>query len=62
LFLSFANFYCQFIEGFLHHACPLFDLIKKGESWKWGEAEQSAFAKLKELITLAPVLAFPEDS
>jgi len=26
-----------------------------------GEAKQLAFAKLKELITLAPVLAFPED-
>jgi len=27
-----------------------------------GEAKQSAFARRKELITLAPVLAFPKDS
>jgi len=52
----------KFIEGFPHHAHPLFNLTKKGESWKWGEGEQLAFVKLKELITLAPVVSFPEDS
>jgi len=61
-FLGFVNFYRRFIEGFSHHSHPLFDLTKKGESWKWGEAEWSAFAKLKELITSAPVLTFPKDS
>ena len=61
-FLGFSNFYHRFIEGFSHHACPLFDLTKKAEIWKLGEAKQSAFVKLKELITSAPVLAFPEDS
>jgi len=35
-FLGFANFYHWFIEGFSHHAHPLFNLTKKGESWKWG--------------------------
>ena len=36
--------------------------MKKDELWKWGEAEQSAFAKLKDLITSAPILTFPDDS
>ena len=40
----------------------LFDLTKKDEPWKWGEAKQLAFAMLKDLITLAPILAFPKDS
>ena len=38
-FLGFTNFYCQFVEGFSHHAHPLFDLTKKGEFWHWGKAE-----------------------
>ena len=61
-FLGFSNFYHQFIEGFSHHTRPLFDLTKKGEVWNWGEAEQSAFIRLKRLITSAPILAFPKDS
>ena len=61
-FLGFANFYCWFIEGFSHHTCLLFDLTKKGEVWCWGEVEQSAFIRLKRLITPTPILAFPKDS
>ena len=60
-FLGFTNFYQQFIEGFSHHAHPLFNLTKKGEVWHWGGAEKSAFERLKELITSAPILVFPKD-
>jgi len=61
-FLGFANFYQRFIKDSSHHARALFDLTKKDEPWKWGEAEQSAFTKLKDLITSAPILTFPDDS
>ena len=61
-FLGFTNFYQRFIKDFSHHAQALFDLTRKDESWKWGEAEQLAFATLKDLITSAPILAFLEDS
>src|SRR5215475_2256717 len=61
-FLGFTNFYCRFIEGFSHHARPLFDLTKKAKAWQWGEAEQTAFDKLRNRITSTPMLLAPDDS
>jgi len=61
-FVGFINFYWRFIKDFSHHARPLFNLTKKGIVWNWGEAEQAAFDKLKQLITSAPVLIFPDDA
>ena len=61
-FVRFVNFYQQFIKDFSHHACALFDLTKKDVGWSWGKSEQASFNKLKELITSAPILVFPNDS
>ena len=61
-FLGFANFYRRFIEGFSHHARPLFDLTKKDVVWQWGEEQQKAFDELKSRITSSPVLCFADDS
>ena len=61
-FVGFINFNQWFIKDFSHHACTLFDLTKKDVGWQWGESEQASFNKLKELITSAPVLVFPNDS
>jgi hypothetical protein len=55
-FLGFVNFYCRFVKDFSHHARPLFDLTCKEQKWKWDSPEASAFRKLKELVTSAPVL------
>jgi hypothetical protein len=60
-FLRFTNFYRQFIKDFSHHACPLFNLTKNEQKWQWGSSEASAFRKLKELVTSAPVLTTPTD-
>jgi hypothetical protein len=61
-FLGFANFYCHFIKGFLHHAKPLFKLTKKERKWSWAEAEQGAFNEIKSRITSSPILRFADDS
>jgi len=61
-FLGFVNFYCRFIEGFLHHALPLFDLMKKDVPWAWNDNQQKAFDELKNCITSSPVLQFTDDS
>ena len=31
-------------------------------NWRWGAEEQSAFNSLKERITMAPILALPDNS
>ena len=61
-FLGFTNFYRRFIQGFSHLARPLFDLTRKDTDWRWGAEEQSAFNSLKERITMAPILALPDNS
>jgi hypothetical protein len=61
-FLRFANFYCQFIKDFSHHAQPLFNLTKNEQKWQWGSSKASAFRKLKELVTYALVLITPADN
>jgi len=60
-FVGFTNFYRRFIQDFSCHARALFDLTKKDVKFTWGEKEQAAFEKLKELITTAPILIFPND-
>jgi transposase InsO family protein len=60
-FLGFANFYRRFVEGFSHHARPLFELTKKDSKWSWGEHEQQAFDGLKQRFTSAPILLFAND-
>jgi len=55
-FLGFVNFYCRFIEGFLHHVWLLFDLMKKDVPWAWNNNQQKAFNELKNCITSFPVL------
>jgi len=59
-FVGFTNFYRRFISNFSHHARALFDLTKKDVRFAWGNREQDAFDRLKELVTSAPVLALPD--
>jgi len=59
-FLGFTNFYRRFIRDFSEHACPLFDLTRNDSGWHWGEAERTAFARLKGSVTSAPVLISPD--
>jgi len=59
-FLGFTNFYRRFIRDFSEHTCPLFDLTCNDSGWRWGEAECTAFARLKGSVTSAPVLISPD--
>jgi RNase H-like domain found in reverse transcriptase len=61
-FLGFANFYRRFIEGFSHHAKPLFELTKKDRKWFWGEEQQQVFNEIKDQVTSSPILCFTDDS
>ena len=59
-FLELANYYRQFIEGFITVARPLYDLVKKDKKWEWREREEKVFKELKERFTKEPVLAAPD--
>ena len=59
-FLGFTNFYRRFIKDFSDHTCPLFDLTWNDCRWHWDVPEQSAFDKLKQSVTAAPVLISPD--
>jgi hypothetical protein len=60
-FVGCFNFYRRFVPGFSHHAHALFDLTMKDVRFIWGLPQEDSFMKLKELITLAPVLILPKD-
>jgi hypothetical protein len=60
-FVGFVNFYRHCIPGFSHHARALFDLTMKDIRFIWGLPQEDSFMKLKELVTLAPVLVLPND-
>lgn len=55
-FLGFANFYRQFIQGYSALTAPLTTLTRKDQAFRWTEAAETAFRRLKELFTRAPVL------
>ncbi|KAG5727735.1 hypothetical protein E4T56_gene20751 [Termitomyces sp. T112] len=61
-FLGFANFYWRFIQDFLHHTCPLFNLTGKDVMWSWRPLEQMAFDTFKHAMISRPVLLFPDNN
>ena len=59
-FLGLASYYRRFIQDFSVVANPLFDLTPKNAPFVWTQLCEEAFGRLKELMTGAPTLAFPD--
>src|ERR1043165_8779403 len=59
-FLGLAGYYRRFIEGFFKITQPLTALTQKGITYKWGDAQESAFQLLKAKLCSAPILSLPE--
>jgi len=57
--LGLCSYYRRFMPHFSEVAKPLTRLTEKDVSFHWGEAQDEAFQKLKELLSQAPVLAHP---
>ena len=59
-FVGLASYYRRFIPNFAKVAGPLHGLTKKDVAFVWSPHCQTAFEKLKQLLTSAPLLAFPQ--
>lgn len=70
-FLGFAGYYRKFIKNFSKIARPLIDIMAVGKkargkqrvpppSWNWGKEQDKAFSTLKERLTTAPILGYPD--
>ena len=55
-FLGFTNFYRQFIDNYSDIVTPLTCLTRKGTAWSFIDSCRSAFCKLKDAITSAPMI------
>lgn len=57
-FLGAAGYYRDFVPRFTATARPLYDLMKKGVKFEWGETQQRAFEALRAALANAPVLQY----
>jgi hypothetical protein len=58
-FLGMVGFYGRFIERFSQIAEPLHELKRKNARFVWCETQQAAFERLKEALSMPPVLQIP---
>ena len=58
-FLGLAGYHRKFVEGFSRIVAPLTKLRRKDVKCDWVDACQHSFEEVKGILTLAPVLAFP---
>ena len=59
-FLVLASYYRRLIQNFAKVANPLFALTRKDARFLWSTTCQEAFEELKQRLTSAPLLAFPD--
>ncbi|XP_029659540.1 uncharacterized protein LOC115233336 [Formica exsecta] len=59
-FIGLAGYYRKFIENFSKIAKPLTKLTKKENKFEWTQEQQQAFEMLKEKLTTAPLLKYPD--
>ena len=61
-FLGLCGYYRSFVRNFASIASPLNMLLKKDRPFHWGGPQEQSFQRLKEALTTAPVLTFPDFS
>jgi len=59
-FLGLATYYRKFVKNFAQVAAPLYRLTERNKVWTWAKECNRAFITLKEKLTSAPILAFPD--
>ncbi len=61
-FLGLAGYYRAFVKNFASIVSPLTCLLKNDVPFLWNDAQQQSFNTLKDVLTRAPILAFPDYS
>jgi hypothetical protein len=61
-FLGLVRYYRRFILDFSQIAKPMMELLKKGAKFEWGKKCEDAFHTLRQHLTIAPVLAQPNNN
>jgi hypothetical protein len=61
-FLGLAGYYWRFIPDFSRIAKPMTELLKKGVKYEWSQKCEDAFNALRQHLTIAPVLAQPDNT
>ncbi len=59
-FLGLAGYCRSFVKNFASITSPLTRLFKKDVPFLWNHAQQNRFTTLKDALTHAPILAFPD--
>ena len=59
-FLELASYYRRFVKNYATIASPLHKLTERGRQFNWTSDCTTAFASLKQKLTNAPILAFPD--
>ena len=61
-FLSFANYYREFIKGYADKVYPMQQLMRhKGKKFTWNNAADESFRRIKRELCKAPVLRMPTE-
>ena len=58
-FLGLTGYYRRFVKNWAAIASPLSDLTGKRKQFVWGDEQELAFERLKEVLSSPPVLAYP---
>ena len=59
-FLGLCSYYRKFIKSFATVAKPLHQLSEKSQKFHWDQNCNEAFGTLKQLLTEAPILTYPD--
>ncbi|XP_012472427.1 uncharacterized protein LOC105789600 [Gossypium raimondii] len=59
-FHGLASFYRRFVPNFSTLPAPLTGIIRKNSPFIWSDEQESAFVKIKDCLTNAPLLCLPD--
>ena len=57
-FLGMVNYLGRYLQNLSSVLQPVTELLEKDRAWTWGPPQVSAVARVKEMLTSAPTLAY----